>query len=326
MLTTIPLPVLNCPFPESLNANVYEADRHTASWVRKFGLVTDSTLWNTYHKQKFTWMVARMFPNASFSSLCIASDFNTLLFLWDDHLDAPSPDVVNAGFEYTVKSIMQILQTGKVYTLQTGGPILSAMSDIWQRMQLISTRAWQIRFARSLKAAFMANSWRMQHVDNAKKISLKEYIRFRPQIGGANFFLDLAMLMGEINLPANLLSNRLVKNMGLYCSQTICWANDLFSFTKESALGDELNLVMLLKHHHHLSLEKAVEQAVKIHNSEVALFNNTADVLIALCASELKPVLEQYALTLGLMMRGNIDWSTRDTTRYQHAYSELLHQ
>lgn len=321
MLTMKSCLELYCPFPESLNPHVYEADRHTSAWVHTFGLVKDEVTWDAYHEQKFTWMVARMFPEAPLSSLCIASDFNTLLFLWDDHLDDLSPNELNTGFERMVYQMMQIMENNKTFTLETGGPILSAMSDIWQRMRQVSNKGWQGRFARSLKDAFIANMWRMKHVDNARSISLNDYIRFRPQIGGANFFLDLATLMGDINLPADLRANRQVKSIGLYCSRTICWANDLYSFSKESELGDELNLVMLLKHHHQLTLEQAVEQAVRIHNSEVALFNNTADVLTALCASAVKPLLQQYVSTLGLMMKGNIDWSSQDTTRYQYVYA-----
>ena len=70
-----------------------------------------------------------------------------------------------------------------------------------------------------------------------------------------------------------------------------------------------------------LTLEQAIEQAVRIHNSEVALFNNTADVVTALCSSAVKPLLEEYVLTLGRMMKGNIDWSSQDTTRYQFVYA-----
>jgi hypothetical protein len=321
MLTTTSSPELYCPFPESLHPHVYEADQHTTAWVHRFHLVKDETTWDNYHQQKFTWMVARMFPDAPLSSLCIASDFNTLLFLWDDHLDALAPNEFNTGFERMVYNMMQILEANKTFTPETGGPILAAMSDIWQRMRQISHKPWQIRFARSLKDAFIANMWRMKHVDNARNISLKDYIRFRPQIGGANFFLELAALIGEINLPADLRANKQVKSLGLYCSQTICWANDLYSFSKELEGGDELNLVMLLKHHHQLTLEQAIEQAIRIHNSEVALFNNTADVVTALCSSAVKPLLEEYVLTLGRMMKGNIDWSSQDTTRYQFVYA-----
>ncbi|SEW42635.1 terpene synthase family protein [Chitinophaga arvensicola] len=321
MQATTTCPDLYCPFPQRLHPLVNEADAHTTAWVHTFRLATSDTAWEAYHEQKFTWMVARMFPEASLFSLCIASDFNTLLFLWDDHLDALAPNAFNTGFERMAHHMMQILETGKTFSLETGGPLLAAMSDIWQRMRQISQRPWQARFARSLKEAFTANLWRMKHVDKAHNTSLKDYMRFRPQIGGANFFLDLATLMGAIRLPADLRSNPQVKNMGLYCSRTICWANDLYSFPKEYEGGDELNLVMLLKHHQQLTLDQAVEQAVKIHNSEVALFNNTADVLSAVCAAAVKPVLEQYVLTLGQMMKGNIDWSTQDTTRYQYVYA-----
>ncbi|HVI44641.1 MAG TPA: hypothetical protein VM802_07220 [Chitinophaga sp.] len=315
-MVTAQLPGLSCPFPGNMNPFVKKSDLHTASWVRKLNLVTDHSVWQGYQQQKFTWMVARMFPNASLFALNIASDFNTLLFLWDDEIDRISGDGHSEGFEMLVRRILDILKGKSNPAAEAASPILIAMRDIWKRMQQLGDTPWQQRFAKSLQAAFTANSWRMQHVTDLNAISLEEYMEYRPGIGGANFFVDLAEIMENVHLPEHYYADPLVKKLAAYCSRTICWANDIFSFPKELEQGDELNLVMMMKNKKQLPLEDAITAAVAVHDNEIQEFLHTAEVLLALSPASDRPLLGRYILMLEHMMEGNISWSTKDTIRY----------
>ncbi|RBL88968.1 terpene synthase family protein [Chitinophaga flava] len=315
-METTTLPGLYCPFPGKLNPLVTKADRHTVAWVRKFGLDNGSGQWHLYQEQKFTWMVARMFPNADLFRLCIAADFNTLLFLWDDEIDRITLNDPGTSFATLAASMIGILKGKYVATPHQDPPLLLAMQDIWLRMQQIGPVTWQERFTTSLQAAFMSNSWRMQNVTATGGISLEDYMLHRPGIGGANFFLDLAEIMENVHLPSAWYHDPLIKELGLLCSRTICWANDLFSYTKELEQGDELNLVMMIKNKKQLALENAVHEAAAIHDNEVKQFLQTAEMLLSLSSRHDAALLDRYILMLEHMMEGNISWSTRDTSRY----------
>lgn len=315
-METTRLPGLYCPFPGKLNPLVEKADRHTAAWVRKFGLDNSDGQWHLYQEQKFTWMVARMFPNADLFRLAIAADFNTLLFVWDDEIDRITLNDPGTSFEVLAGKMIGILKGRYQAEPQQDPPLLLAMQDIWQRMIQIGPADWQQRFTTSLQAAFMSNSWRMQHVTATGGITLEDYMLHRPGIGGANFFLDLAEIMESVHLPASWYADPLIKDLGLLCSRTICWANDLFSYTKELEQGDELNLVMMIKNKKQLSLEKAVQEAAAVHDDEIRQFLHTAEILLSLSAGQDYPLLDRYILMLEHMMEGNISWSTKDTSRY----------
>ncbi|MGN7821454.1 terpene synthase family protein [Chitinophaga sp. 22536] len=314
-METTTLPGLYCPFPGKLNPLVEKADRHTAAWVRKFGLDSGNGQWQLYQEQKFSWMVARMFPNANLFRLSVAADFNTLLFLWDDEIDRITLNNPG-GFEALAGKMIGVLKGKYQAVPQQDPPLLLAMQDIWLRMVQIGPADWQQRFTTSLHAAFMSNSWRMQHVTSTDDITLEDYMLHRPGIGGANFFLDLAEIMEDVFLPASWYADSLIKDLGLLTSRTICWANDLFSYTKELEQGDELNLVMMIKNKKQVSLEQAVHEAAAIHDDEIRQFLHTADVVLSLSSGQDYPLLDRYILMLEHMMEGNISWSTRDTSRY----------
>ena len=319
---SVSTPELYCPFPTSLNPLVTLADEHTADWVREFDLVRSEGIFQHYREQKFTWMVARMFPSADLEALCIAADLNTLLFVLDDQYDEATTDTEDVrkkeNFELFLEQVRSIVQDHERKTLSQHGPALAAISDFWERICRRSTPAWQARFAESMKRAFVANLWRIELVKQHRLPGVQEYMQFRQQFGGANFFADLVEVMENISLPDEAIWHNTVQTMITLCSDTICYANDLFSYRKELVQGDEMNLVMLLKHHERLSMEDAVFKATQIHDDKVKQFVQLARQLPSFSA-ETDRELRRFVNALAVMMRGNIDWSRMDTARYQMA-------
>lgn len=306
----MPTPTLYCPFGAAINPCLHEIENATTQWLQKCSLLrTDSEILHN-QRGKFTHMVARMFPIATCDRLQIASDLNAWLFLIDDHWDSHS-DNGNKKllFEGFIRKIIEIVE--KPGTKATG-PVLNAFVDIWDRLCLISDSDWQARFAASLKDAVLANLWRMSLVDNRQLPSLNQYIQHRNMIGGANTFNHLAELMAGVRLPATAFDNPIMQDMLRYCADTICFANDIFSFRKELREGDHMNLVMIIRSENKVPLNTALNLAVQIHDQEVRLFEQCALILSRNADAQIR----LYIAALGTMMRGNIDWSTLDTDRY----------
>lgn len=320
------LPGLYCPFPSALNPHVAKADKHTSNWVNKHQLVPSSAVWNNYQRQKFTWMVARMFPTADLNALSIAADLNTLLFILDDQFDgqdeASSALRQRDQFEQLVTALIDIMKHNKQISLEKGGPVLSAVSDFWKRIRKLGTLGWQVRFIESLQQAFAANLWRIENVNRLQQPSLEEYMKWRPIFSGASFFAYLPEAIEGLRLPDYVFLDATIQRLIQLCSNTICWANDLFSFNKESEQGDEMNMVMLIKNNSQCSLEGAIQQAVNIHDTEVQQFMELAQKLPSF-GSITDEQLSRYIQSLSVMMRGNIDWSTMDTERYRFTVPEV---
>ncbi|SFM93064.1 Terpene synthase family, metal binding domain [Chitinophaga sp. YR627] len=314
------LPGLYCPFPSLLNQYVEKADRHTTLWVKKKQLVTSEETWSSYRRQKFTWMVARMFPTADLNALSIAADLNTLLFILDDQFDEHGEGSAaikqKEQFERLVHALIGIMKHNSLISLEKGGPVLSAVSDFWKRIRKLGNLGWQVRFIESLQQAFAANLWRIEQVSRGELPTLEEYMKWRPFFSGASFFAHLLEAIEAFSLPDYVFLDATVKKLIMLCSNTICWANDLFSFNKELEQGDEMNIVMLIRNTRDCTLEDAIAAAVAIHDDQVRQFKRLSAKLPSFGAVT-DAQLSRYISALSIMMKGNIEWSVKDTARYR---------
>ena len=314
------LPGLYCPFPSLLNQYVEKADRHTTLWVKKHQLVTNEETWSCYHRQKFTWMVARMFPTADLNALSIAADLNTLLFVLDDQFDEHGEGSESIKqkeqFEKLVHALIGIMKHNSQVSLEKGGPVLSAVSDFWKRIRKLGNLGWQVRFIESLQQAFAANLWRIEQVTHGQLPTLDEYMKWRPFFSGASFFAHLLEAIEAFSLPDYVFLDATVKKLIMLCSNTICWANDLFSFNKELEQGDEMNIVMLIRNTRDCTLEDAILAAVEIHDEQVRQFEELSSKLPSF-GTVTDTQLSRYIRALSVMMKGNIEWSIKDTARYR---------
>ncbi|WP_343704782.1 hypothetical protein [Chitinophaga sp.] len=315
---------LYCPFPSLINCNVAEADQHTANWLMRFNLVRSPEHLKHYRQQGFAWMVARMFPNAGYEALCAFTDLNTLLFLLDDYLDHQEEEAASEGRDHSVRSIIE----GFIYTLrkpefgqQSGNPVLMALSELWHRMKGMSTRGWQRQFIASIEDIFNAAIWQHENVKVRRWPSLRDYMERRQYLGAANIATDTIAVADNIRLPARLYNHPVVTELTKLCRNTVCWANDLFSLSKEQGHGDYHNLVVLLGHEMNVPIETAIHKACKIHDEQVEQFitlsRNLPDE-----GPVMKRELLRYVAGLKNIMRANIDWSDYETSRYKYEYDE----
>ncbi|RPE13204.1 hypothetical protein EGT74_06645 [Chitinophaga lutea] len=303
------------PFPGKLNPFLQLAEDSTALWMSRYGLLPTDRERRMNGEGNFTWMVARMFPHADLERLCVASDFNALLFLLDDDFDGhQTKGMKSRMFKGMVNSMISIMENTAA---PVDSAVLTGFADIWHRLMAISTQVWQHRFKASLKAALQANLWRMEIVDRDVSPDLSEYLKFRPMIGGANFFAYLLLVMEQIDLPDYVYENCTMQRLMHLAASTICWANDIFSFRKELAEGDELNLVMLLRRERGGSIKEAVHAAVRFHDKWVKEFIQLGWNPPVFGDTLVDAEVVRFTQGLGVMMNANIVWSTVDTQRYR---------
>ena len=311
------------PFPGRINPLAEQADFYTAEWLGRFSLIRSHDELRHSQNGRFTWMVARMFPGANLNALGISADLNALLFLIDDHFDGAGGEAAKAPlFKGFIHRMIEILSETEDDGHKEKNNVLAAFRDIWLRLVAISTPAWQQRFRESLVAALNANLWRMETLDNDQPVALADYLHYRPMIGGANFFTYLAEVMEGVVLPEHCFEHPHITRMMDLCAGSICWANDLFSFRKELAEGDTMNLVMLLQQERGGTLSHAIKSAKQIHDRAVKEFIELAWNPPVFGDEQTDALVKRFVQSLGVMMKGNIDWSTLDTLRYRQLQPE----
>jgi hypothetical protein len=324
----VTIPGLYCPFPSKINPLVEEADQHTAYWVKQFDLVASDDVLHAYRREKFAWMVSRMFPHANADALFAFCDLNTFLFFLDDLFDHQG---MEAGFKNETKfkqfvhKLTGILRYNQKTTLSKDGPIFAAFGELWQRLKEIGSSSWQKQFISSIDAIFDAAIWQFENECRNILPSLSDYMLKRQYLGAANVATDTIPIAGNINLPDHVYNNKVVHRLTELCRNTVCWSNDLFSFSKEMSHQDQYNLVAILKRERDLSLEEAITATIHIHDEQVREFLVLANVATMFSDSENEQLL-QYIDALATLMRGNIDWSFQETSRYQFIYKNELSQ
>lgn len=321
-MTTIQMPDIRYPFPSGINQHVNAAQDHVASWVAFHGLLTTEKAWQRFHKARFAWLAARAFPDAALHELCIVADFNTWLFILDDQCDEAASGRKADYLKSIMAGFMDILQSNRLVTPATGGPLPAALSSIWERMRAIGSPAWRIRFIRSMDDYFRSCIWEAENREAGLVPSVEDYVHMRPFTGALLADIEAIEIIEKIYLSRTIIEQPLLQRMIQACNNIVCWSNDLFSCTKEARQGDVHNLVLVLQHHRQLSLQDAVNQAARMHNEEVAIFV-TLEKLLPLKGDERDYELLRYVSVLRSWITGNFDWSVSDTGRYGLAAQEV---
>ncbi|MBW8686939.1 terpene synthase family protein [Chitinophaga rhizophila] len=319
----ITVPALHCPFEAKISPFVHEIDRHTASWLQEFNLLQTDEAYDRFRRYKFAWMTARTYPDADLAFLCTANDLNTWLFVLDDLLDHVTPDT--AG--YREKGYLQQVITDFVRVLRydqsvdrSVNPVLAALSDFWNNMRPLSSVSWQCQFTLSLKATFEAAVWEAENAKLRRHPSVFQYMQMRPFFSGANLGTDMLEVAAGTYLPVFVLQNEQFQKLVDLARRAVCWANDLFSLSKELAHGDEHNLVVVIGHEQQITLEEAIAQTAAIHNQEIAMFNQLRTQLPSF-GLPIDSAIQRHVDALGTMVRGFMDWSIYDTARYHFDYT-----
>jgi 5-epi-alpha-selinene synthase len=87
----------------------------------------------------------------------------------------------------------------------------------------------------------------------------------------------------------------------------ISWCNDLVSLEKEMRVGDVHNLVVVLQHHHQISLQQAIHMAIEQHNAEMKAYLEL-EPQVPSFGPDIDPQVQLYLRGLRHWMRGNLDW------------------
>jgi hypothetical protein len=315
------IPGLYCPFSPAIHPAVNEIEAHTQQWLLDFKLINSYDMLNLYKQQRFASMIARSYPYGDYVDLCTWCDLNTLLFIVDDQLDEQDIIKDKEAFLRFESDFLEVLQSNRSCSLEKDGPVLTALSDFWRRMLLRSGQVWQDKFIQGIKDMFAGGMWQFKHIMDNRTPDLDEYIGIRQYLGAANLATDSLEVTGKISLGEEIYKTPLVTKLTEICRNAICFANDLFSLSKEVAQsnGAEFNLVTILRRKHNLTMERAISEAARVHDATVHEFIDLSGKAY-IYDKETNFMLHKYVHALEYLMKGNIDWSTRETTRYPHIY------
>lgn len=316
------IPNLYCPFPIAIHPLVNQIEEHTNQWVLDFDLLDDLEAVAKFRSSMFGHFIGRSFPGADFIKISAWSDLNALLFILDDQIDAQDIIKDKESFFALMNRFIGVLQKQERCTIEEDGNVLAALSDFWLRIIAVTQEGWQRKFIKSIEDMFNGGYWQFEHLLMGKKPQLEEYMKVRQYFGAAHLSTDALEGIADIYLPQYVYEDPIVHRLTELARNTICFSNDLFSFGKEQQEinnGAVFNLVMIVKEKYGLTLDQAIRKAANIHDEQIMEFIGLSQCVYKY-DDHINATLKTYIDALGVLQRGNIEWSTRETARYPHIY------
>lgn len=308
----VTIPLLYCPFSPAINPQVKEAANHTDAWVASFNLHSGAA-YRQYQEDNFAWLTARFYPKAELEQLKIANDFIVLLFALNDLLDDQQVQLPTF-----IERFIAVTRNSAVPLSKAEAPVLAAWADLWPRIEQISSPTWTARFTKHL-AELLQAALDKSGSETAQLTTVARYMEERLYLAGTHISTDIIPIIEGISLPDEVLQHPVLKELEQLSHKLLCWSNDLFSFSKEQAQGDKHNLVSLLQLERQLTLDEALLCAAAIHNTDMRRFVTLSTQLPGFDETTDQAVA-RYVEALRRHIRGNVDWSEKDSRRYSFVY------
>jgi len=297
---------LFCPFPLEINPHAARANQHMLEWAARFGLIASPHAVNSgVLRMNYGWLGARVHPNASLEALQIATEWQCWLFCGDDKNDE-SPDGRDPVEMKRVHERFLSVLAGASPTAHDSAAA-HALADLRDRIRLRASPAGFARFTRRIRDYFAAIRWEAGNRAGGVVPDLDTYCRMRLDTSAVYTCFELIEVTEEIVLPATVHDHPHTRQMGRLANNVTSWCNDIVSANKEREQGDVHNLVIVLQHHHRMSLADTVAAAIRMHNAAVAAYLEL-EARLPSFGGPVDAALQRYVRGLRSWMRGNMDW------------------
>jgi len=209
-------------------------------------------------------LTAFCYPTCDAEHLRVVSDFMNYLF----HLDNISDGMMTRETDVLSDVVMNALWYPEAYR-PTHAPgkeqpeeEISAgkmARDYWARCIKDAGPGVQARFKESLELFFEAVNVQANDRDNGVIPDMESYIDVRRDTSGCKPVFDLIEYALRIDLPDAVVNHPVIKALNQGTNDLVTWSNDIFSYNVEQSRGDTHNMIVILMHHHGMSLQEAVD-------------------------------------------------------------------
>jgi hypothetical protein len=304
-------PTLFCPFEPALHPALKEIEEEALGrWAKLLGLHARHKGFKKLQQSHFPVLLGRCHPTASKERMAAALDFLIWNFSWDDQIDVG--DVPPEWVRQQNAMALAVLQGAIPY--HDAPPLLWLLTSIRERMVRLMPAAWMERFIQACQAYFRGTEWEAETRRSRICHDVDTYIQLRRlSVGTYMVFVQIEAIEGFF-LPDEILSNPDIERLVETATDVIAWANDLFSLSQDLQDDFHPNLVFSLQKQHGLSLQEAIQEAVRMHDEAVLRFLELERRLPSF--GQMSGQVESFLAGIRRWIRANVDWSIM-TGRYQ---------
>jgi hypothetical protein len=264
-------------------------------WARKHGLVADDVAAARHAAIRCASCAAHTYARAPDYVVELGADLITWLFLFDDCFGEGAPGDDVASMRRRFDGYENLLRSGELPG--ESSVFHGALRELRERFLERGNDAWLARFTSSLHRYFEGCLLEFPYRRARTCPDVEEYRRLRAWSIGCLPVFDLIELgSGILSDEEAALPNlsRARETAALLCA----WVNDVYSFPKEHADDEPMNLVSVLASQYDLSPGEALRTATHVFNTDWAVLDDLSETLREECPS----------LTLRAYLSGIEDW------------------
>lgn len=312
------------PSGPRLNREHSRTSEDHLEWPRKFGLITDDEGVQRHRAGDYAELACRFYPTASGDDLDLGVDLMSWFFLFDDQFDGPLGSD-SAKSQMLITELEAVLEERQPATHSSAKTkIAIAFRDIWLRTCNPMPDHFIDRARQNWIGYFRGYLSETETKLAGTQLSQSDYLAVRRSTIGVLPTLDMAERVTRSALPARVNDAHIVSAQRNITIDVNVLFNDIASYTKELAIGELNNLVLIVAGSQDLGEIAAAAREI----TQTAVYKIRE--FTALCAAadqhlssiyDLSPA-DQQALknyqqnALTTLIRGSLDWH-RTSGRYK---------
>ncbi len=274
-------------------------------WAKHHRLVTSELEASRARAIRVGELAAYTFAREPLPVVRMGADLILWLFLFDDAVGEPPTTQTDLEHEWTMERYSTIVRERRAIT---SDPFEVALLDLLSRAeQLGATADWFHRFALDMTDYFAGCVEESKHRRAQQTLPSNNYRNLRrATVGTSQVFALMELGVGGI-VPAHEMRTADVIEARKIAALLTAWVNDIYSFPKELAANDPLNIVIALATEHGLTrTEEALEFAAIMYNFELEYLETLIDGILV---NDVSPQLREYLSGLLLWVHGNRLWT-----------------
>ncbi|KAI0346575.1 terpenoid synthase [Trametopsis cervina] len=296
-----------CHWQASFNPHYEYARAGSAEWVLSYHVFTGKKL--EFFKQGGSELLcAWVYPYTGPEQLRTACDFVNLLFTIDEISDEQSgKDAVATG--------AIVLNTLKDDQYDDGSVLCKMTKDFKARFFPYAGEATLRRFMKHSEAYINAFGVEAELREKNIVLDVPAYDRLRRENSAVRYCFGLIGYLLDIDLPDEIFEHPVFMRMHLAAVDMITWANDVYSYNMEQAMGHLTNNILtVLQREKDINLQEASDY-VGVHFKELYDIFEASKKDLPSFGGEMDAVVAKYVMAMECWVAGNLEWSF-GTQRY----------
>ncbi|KAL7796671.1 isoprenoid synthase domain-containing protein [Trichoderma ceciliae] len=243
-------------WPRLVSSYLAEVEEECLRWSASFTAFDHETQCLVHEKGKLNLLAGMCFARMTKEQVRSGCELMHLFFMFDEYSDKASPDEVLYQAQIMLDALKSP-ETPRPKGEWVGGEI---MRQFLLHLPSTATETFRARFGATWIQYVDSVVKQAQYRSESRILDLEDFLAVRRHTSGAPSTIAFYEMNSDI--PDDIREHPIVRELEILAVDLIVIANDILSYNKEQAVGDdEHNIVTILMSQYNLSVQQAMDMA-----------------------------------------------------------------